>query len=374
MSQRKKIGGFSLVELLVTISILATISIVAYVSYSGHLRTSYNSTRIETIDSLYLSLSDYMLLKKTLPAANSNYISYDEQGTYMHSVSGAYGISGYVSNNFLPAGYVNFQATDPESKQFYGYGKLTDDTAFDLAAALYDDITGTYKTYLRGTYSKDHLASLIRSYSSSNFVSQNSIEDLPYNPYERKVSAFISSYSGVVAVINSAGNTLSLTGELNSGDNIIVATGSTVLLHISDGSELSLGSTTNETRLALSTLVYNDDNNLASKVSLLLSLGEVWVEAPHLRTETDSVSDFSIQTDSALAAVRGTVFGVSKNTLGVTQLALASGKLEVAKITTSTTGVILSQYPFINGFSTTASTGFVFQSSTGPSLKSLMIV
>ena len=99
---------------------------------------------------------------------------------------------------------------------------------------------------------------------------------------------------GVVAVANSAGNTLSLTGELNSGDTIIVGTGSTALLHIWDGSELSLGSTTSETKLELSTLVYNDDNNLASKVSLLLSLGEVWVEAPHLRTETNSASDFSI--------------------------------------------------------------------------------
>ena len=68
---------------------------------------------------------------------------------------------------------MNFAATDPENKQFYGYGKLTDDTAFDLAAALYDDLTGGYKTYLRGTYQKDRLTSLVRSYSSSSFVSQD---------------------------------------------------------------------------------------------------------------------------------------------------------------------------------------------------------
>ncbi len=374
MKQSKKIGGFSLVELLVTVSILATISIVAYVSYNSHLRTSYNATRIETIDSLYLSLSDYSQLKKTLPEANSNYISYDEQGTYMHSLSGAYGVSGYVSNNFLPAGYVNFAAADPENKQYYGYGKLTDNSSFDLAAALYDDLTGGYKTYLRGTYSKDRLSSLVRSYSSSNFVSQDSTENLPYNPYERKVSAFVSSYSGVVAVINSAGNTLSLTGELNSGDSITVATGATALLHISDGSELSLGSTTTQTQLALSTLVYNDDNNLASKVSLLLSLGEVWVEAPHLRTETDSVSDFSIQTDSALAAVRGTVFGMSRDANSKTNISLAAGKLEVDKFEINPNGVITPQpFPTANGFSTTASTGFVLD-GIGTSQKSYMIV
>ena len=263
---------------------------------------------------------------------------------------------------------MNFAATDPENKQFYGYGKLTDDTAFDLAAALYDDLTGGYKTYLRGTYQKDRLTSLVRSYSSSSFVSQDSTEDLPYNPYERKVSAFVSSYSGVVAVANSAGNTLSLTGELNSGDTIIVGTGSTALLHISDGSELSLGSTTSETKLELSTLVYNDDNNLASKVSLLLSLGEVWVEAPHLRTETNSASDFSIQTDSALAAVRGTVFGMSRDTLNKTNISLASGKLEVAKLDMN--GISTK---FTDGFSAASLTGFVLE-GIGTSQKSSMIV
>lgn len=87
MRQSKNTRGFSLVELLVSVSILATISIVAYVSYHTHLRTVYNTARLETIDSLYLSLSDYSQLKKILPEPNSNYISYDEQGTYMHSLS-----------------------------------------------------------------------------------------------------------------------------------------------------------------------------------------------------------------------------------------------------------------------------------------------
>jgi hypothetical protein len=218
-------------------------------------------------------------------------------------MTGAYGVSGYVSNNFLPSGYVNFGATDPESFQYYGYGKLLDGSnSFDVASVLFDDATGGYKTYIRGTYDKQRLASLIRSYSSSSFVSQNSTEDLPYNPYERKITAHISSYSGSVTI--NADSTRSLTGELNSGDRVTVATGATALLHISDGSELSLGSSGSQTQLSLSSLTYSTENNLASKVSLFLSLGEVWVEAPHLRTETDSASDFSIQTDSAVAAIR----------------------------------------------------------------------
>lgn len=354
-------SAFTLIELLVSISILATISIIAYVSISGHTKTVNNATRISTIDSLHLSLSDYYQMKKTLPEPNSNYIAYDERGTYVHSLSGAlpglpsgaYGVSGHVTYDFLPAGYVNFQATDPESNQFYGYGKTIGtkakngkdviDAKFDIAAAVYDEKTGGYKTYIRGTYEKQRLASLIRSYSSSSFVSQDSTEDLPYNPYERKVTAFISNYSGSVVI--SSDPTRSLTGELNSGDTILLSTGSTALLHISDGSELSLGSTTGQTELLLNTLEYNDDNNLVSKVALWLKSGEIWTEAPHLRSETDSASDFSIQTDSAVAAVRGTVFGMSRSSTGTTSISLKVGKLEVEKIDASG-----NKAPFTNGF------------------------
>lgn len=200
--KKTRFAAFTLIELLVSISILATISIVGYVSYAGHMKNSYNATRIESIDSLHLSLSDYSQLKKTLPDPTSNYVAYDERGTYRHSLSGSYGVSGYVSRDFLPAGYVNFSATDPENGQFYGYGKLTDNTSFDLAAALYDEVTGGYKTYLRGTYPRQRLSSLIRAYSSSSFVSQDSTEELPYNPYERKITARISASSGTVTLTN----------------------------------------------------------------------------------------------------------------------------------------------------------------------------
>lgn len=282
----------------------------------------------------------------------------------MHSLTGSYGVSGHASNDFLPRGYVNFTATDPESKQFYGYGKRSDNSSFDLAATLYDDATGGYKTYLRGTYTKTRLTSLIRSYSSSNFVSQDSTENLPYNPYERKITAYLSSYSG--AIPQSNGNPLSLTGVLNTWDTITIATGSTALLHISDGSELSLGSTASQTELSLKSLAYSDDNNLVSKVSLFLGLGEVWVEAPHLRTETDSASDFSIQTDSAVAAVRGTVFGVTKDALlGVTKISLKVGKLEVTKFVMNPVDNSTAEQSFnsSNGFSTTATGWFVLNGS-----------
>ena len=87
-------------------------------------------------------------------------------------------------------------------------------------------------------------------------------------------------------------------------------------------------------------------------------------------SNTASNSDFSVQTDSAVAAVRGTVFGVSKNPVsGLTSLSLQSGNVEVNRKTAS------SIVPFSggDGFITT-STGFVLQTPFGGGTKSYMIL
>lgn len=223
---------------------------------------------------------------------------------------------------------MNYLPTDPDTAQFYAFGKRIDDSGYDLSSVLSQD--GTYVSYLRGSYDGKRLTSLVRSYSSSDFVSDGSTEALPYNPYERKITAMIDAWSGSVTVNNSS---TILTGTLNTGDTIFVESGSTASLHISDGSELSLGSTTGQTKLNLADLSYKSDDNLSSRVSLWLQSGEVWAEAPHLRSETGSVSEFTIQTDSAVAAVRGTVFGMTESPSGSTNITLVSGKIEVAKKT-----------------------------------------
>lgn len=125
---------------------------------------------------------------------------------------------------------------------------------------------GEYRAYLRGTYDGKDLVSLIRAYSSSDFVSDGSLDTLPYNPRERKITAAIESWSGGVLVNDST----YLTGELNTGDRITVATGGLATVHVSDGSELSLGSASGASVLDLSSLAYSDDNNLASRVALFL--------------------------------------------------------------------------------------------------------
>lgn len=115
----RKVGGFTLVELLVAISILATISIVGYVSAHSYMMKANNSRRIASMDTLKSSLNNYYEIKKTLPEPNSNHIYYDERGTYVHSATGSYGVSGHASRDFYPAGYANTYAFDPETKAFF---------------------------------------------------------------------------------------------------------------------------------------------------------------------------------------------------------------------------------------------------------------
>jgi hypothetical protein len=55
-----------------------------------------------------------------------------------------------------------------------------------------------------------------------------------------------------------------------TGDCIGVGTGSTALLHISDGSELSLGTASGETILELKNLRYKDSEDPVTSVLLKL--------------------------------------------------------------------------------------------------------
>ena len=76
------------------------------------------------------------------------------------------------------------------------------------------------------------------------------------------------------------------------------------ILHISDGSELTLGSQTQSTVLNFETLEYKDDSNLFSRIGLFLRSGETVVKVPDLH----ATSDYSVRSDAVVATVRGTVF------------------------------------------------------------------
>lgn len=80
---------------------------------------------------------------------------------------------------------------------------------------------------------------------------------------------------------------------------------------MSDGTELIVGSTSAETRLELRNLALKDESGLLTHVRAVLGSGEVLAKAPKLRESGSDRSDLEIETGTAVAAVRGTIFEVS---------------------------------------------------------------
>jgi prepilin-type N-terminal cleavage/methylation domain-containing protein len=85
--------GFSLVELLVVVTILAIISTVAYTSFSGSTEKAKNSKRIEHLSTIETALQQFRQEKQylPLPSANSptNYWGYNASSAALTSNTGS---------------------------------------------------------------------------------------------------------------------------------------------------------------------------------------------------------------------------------------------------------------------------------------------
>ncbi len=93
--------GFSLVEIIVVVSIIGALSIVAYVAAASFSDSRNNSKRIADINTLKGALDTMMLETKTLPEPTANRSFYLTSGAYSHSSSGAYGVSSSFSEDIL---------------------------------------------------------------------------------------------------------------------------------------------------------------------------------------------------------------------------------------------------------------------------------
>lgn len=318
-------GGFTLVELLVAISVVATVAVVG-IAYGNGYRTSQNNVaRLSDVDTLRLAADSYFRAKGDYPEPTGNRIFYDTNGSYAHSSTGAYGVSSTATSDLFGAEFLADVPTDPDTGNAYGYGKRKDGTAgYDFAAV--DRRTDSYYAYVRGTYDGSALSSLVREYNGPGFVEDGKTDRLPYNPLEKKITAKIASYAGAVTV----SPVKTLTGELVEGDTIKVPVGGYAVLHVSDGSEARIGSATSATELKLENLSSKDSKGFLTQVRFALNGGEVWTKAPKLREDRGERSEIEIVSGNAVASVRGTVFGVAKTPTG-TDVTLAVGQIALTE-------------------------------------------
>ncbi len=326
-SLRVSTRAFSLVELLVVISIIATLSIVAYVGFGEYSTSEKNSKRTADITALGGAVNTYVLEKKTLPEPTANRGYFDENGGYRHSNSGAYGVSSFLSEDILGTYALASHPRDPDTQSYYAYGRsYRTPLMYDLASVIRGN---TPIAYLRGTSDGVLLPSLVKGYNTTTFVQDGDTSTLPYHPSQRVMTAYIVSSTGTITRTP----VKPLSDVLVTGDRVSVSPGGLARIKSSDGSELLLGSETLPTEVNLSDLSLKDESGLLTRMRLVLTSGEIWIQAPKLREYGGERSDLELETRGVVAAVRGTVFGARAGVIPTSSglFILSEGTLELTK-------------------------------------------
>lgn len=302
--------GFTFIELLIVISIVLLLGVIS-IGMIWNYDEKTNNTKIETdSDSLKNSFLSYYGANKIfpMPGWNNNYFKSD--WIYAHSwETDVFWVHGYVTEDILPKAYLNYLPLDPKSNQFYAYGKtMTGETQFEIASVIWNNnlpVTKLDWNYPWETWP----ISLIREYNWPNFVKDKSKTSFPYNPDELLLTAKINSYSWSVEVNNTSLQDSQLLGErLLSWDEIKVPRWWYAEVYFSDWSNSMLWDSSTGSILVLVDMAYKKENNLATKIKLALTSWTLWTRA----TSLDDDSQFDVFTADASAAVRWTIFWVSK--------------------------------------------------------------
>lgn len=339
--------GFTLVELITTITILAVIAIVGFTYANNYKLSEYNVRRKADMGFLNATMNSYMAVKKIYPNPAGNKQYYDESWVYAHSSSWAYWVSWFITSEVLGKQFLSVIPKDPLTNNFYAYARtLWEVPTYQLATAF--NTKWTYNAYVKWTYPGDDLSWIIKEYNWPNFVLNGSSRYLPYNTSEVKLVGKIVSYSWVVNVTRESVDVGTDT-DLVEWDKVVVNSWWLATIYLSDGSELKLWSTTKNSLLDMNDLKYKEDNNLLTQVSLKLVLWEIWVKAPEMETW----SEFTIETSNAAASVRWTVFGMTTDWASWTgTIELIEWKLELQKVNwtelSSNFNVLSSGTPWVN--------------------------
>ena len=318
---------FSFIELIIVVSILLLLAVI-WVSISSTYKENTENTRISAdIVTLKNSFTQFKENTQGLPLPWGNLGYYDTDSNYMHSEAGAFWVHWFLTENILPKNFINYLPIDPRTHQYYAYGKTITNDAFEVWGVVKDNLD--YKSSIEGNYNGEGgPLNLIREYNGPDFVFNESIENFPYNPEERVVTWKITSYSGNITINGSvSAKDQILAFILKEGDIINVPQNGYANIYFADGSSSTLGSTSSPSELKIAKMTFKEENNLFTKIQLALSIGSLWTQAAKL----DDNSEFEVYTTDTTAAVRGTVFSLSKLAAS-TNITVESGKVKVAKL------------------------------------------
>ena len=316
--------GFSLVELMIVIVIIGILSGAAYYGIQRAKVKNMNDKVLDDLIAISNSLEQYKMdhfgmypIPKTTaedPVSTMNVLCYDAAATYAHDCATASFRQGMIDNNLLSKRYLQEVPTDPRTGSRYVYG-VSNDGKYFMVAGLYEEDDGNFTARTTDNLAKGFaLPSLVRAFDGPNFVMDKGLY-LPYSPDHMTISAKLDNINGMVIVCPQApaddcesGISANDYGQaLVSGDIVATKEGQADI-YFSDGSVSHLDS--NSTlKIKAAEVRENNANSIITKIKLFLSKGRIWSKVARLAEK----SEFSIETTTAIAGVRGTEFGIDTN-------------------------------------------------------------
>ena len=284
---RNKKNAFSLIEILISVSIITILSIVATVASNNIKNNSYNSKVISDLGTIDSALISYSEENNSIPKPDWNNNNFTSTWVYAHDYNDAFWTYWKFSQDTLAKMYLDSTPLDPRTNQYYSYWITSESKQFEVSWVIYDKEVDTYSAKVLWNYSAENwLNNLIREYNWVNFVSDKST-NLPYNPYERTLTVTDSDWN-----------------EYREWETIVNNSTQNLELYFSDWSVSILSEWS---KLTLSDLSFNNDANLTSKIRLFLQAWAIWTKA----TRLDEDSWFEVFTTDSVASVRWTIFSVS---------------------------------------------------------------
>lgn len=323
--------GFSLIEIIISVAILIILWVVWVTSYQWVVDKSKNSlveSHLQTLKNTFLTYSNDT---KTLPYPSGNLKFYNVDGAYEHNFEdeNTFWVSGYITSENIPKGYLQDTPIDPRNNQYYGYAHTKEVLWFQVSWVVMNHYEPKSKLVSNWSWiSKEnqvYMPYLVKEYNGPRFITQDSTELFAYNPHERVLSAKIYNFSGNITI-----NGASIPSDqvknytLLEGDTLQVWTGSYADIYYSDGSMSSLWDITEQSNITFAQMRYLEENNLFTHIKIALNAGSLWTKAVKLADK----SEFQIETPAAVAAVRGTIFWMRKSG-STTSVVVKEGSVEV---------------------------------------------
>jgi len=330
-------SAFSLIEILVSVSIIILLWIIGLSFFIWDKENTYNSKTSADLETVKNSFLSYINAWNELPKPDGN-VSYFSMDTwYSHSLesNNTYWMHWLLSQKILPKNFLDYTPINPKTNQFYAYWKLKEKQEFELAWIIYNK-QEPESIVIWNYIWENWPINLIREYNGAYFVNDRSKESFPYNPSELLLIWKIWAYSWTVKIDWYQWDILKK--QLITWDKIIVGKWWSTEIFFSDGSRTILWDNEKESILEITKLSYIEKNNLATKIILALNVWTLWTKA----SELNNNSEFEIFTQDTTAAIKWTIFGISKNT-NETKITLVVWKLDIKENRITTPWISLSE-------------------------------